>query len=50
MHLLGDEEPPEETAPAAVAAPADDDRLARIERELAELRAEVQSLREAIGA
>jgi hypothetical protein len=50
MHLLGDEEPPEETAPAPVAAPADDDRLARIERELAELRAEVQSLREAIGA
>jgi uncharacterized protein YceH (UPF0502 family) len=50
MHLLGDEEPPEETAPAPAAAPADDDRLARIERELAELRAEVQSLREAIGA
>jgi uncharacterized protein YceH (UPF0502 family) len=53
MHLLGDEEPPEETAapgPAPVAAPVDDDRLARIERELAELRAEVEALREAIGA
>jgi uncharacterized protein YceH (UPF0502 family) len=50
LHLLGDEEPPEETAPAPVAAPADDDRLARIERELAELRAEVEALREAIGA
>src|SRR3954451_20182120 len=46
MHLLGDEAPPEETA---VAPPADD-RLDRIERELAELRAEVQALREAIGA
>jgi uncharacterized protein YceH (UPF0502 family) len=50
MHLLGDEEPPEETAaPAPLAAPADD-RIARIERELAELRAEVEALREAIGA
>ncbi len=52
MHLLGDEEPPEEVAsaaPAPLAAPADD-RIARIERELAELRAEVEALREAIGA
>jgi uncharacterized protein len=50
MHLLGDEAPPEEVAPVAVAAPPADDRIARIERELAELRAEVQALREAIGA
>jgi uncharacterized protein len=52
MHLLGDEAPPEEVVaagPAPLAAPADD-RIARIERELAELRAEVQALREAIGA
>jgi uncharacterized protein len=52
MQLLGDEEPPEEAvaaAPAPLAAPADD-RIGRIERELAELRAEVQALREAIGA
>jgi uncharacterized protein YceH (UPF0502 family) len=49
MHLLGDEAPPEESfAPAP--APAEEDRLARIERELAELRAEVEALREAIGA
>jgi uncharacterized protein len=50
MHLLGDEAPPEETTPAAVAAPPADDRIARIERELAELRAEIEALREAIGA
>jgi uncharacterized protein len=53
MHLLGDEAPPEEepAAPAAAfEAPPADDRIARIERELAELRAEVQALREAIGA
>ena len=50
MHLLGDEAPPEELAPAAVAAPPAEDRMARIERDLAELRAEVQALREAIGA
>jgi uncharacterized protein len=51
MHLLGDEPPPEESLPpVAAAAPADEDRLARIERELAELRAEVEALRDAIGA
>jgi uncharacterized protein YceH (UPF0502 family) len=50
MHLLGDEPPPEEEAVPAPAAPVADDRLARIERELAELRAEVEALREAIGA
>jgi uncharacterized protein YceH (UPF0502 family) len=49
MHLLGGEAPPEETA-AVVAAPLPDDRLDRIERELAELRAQVEALREAIGA
>jgi uncharacterized protein len=49
MHLLGDEEPPEESV-APAPAPVEDDRLARIERELAELRAEVEALREAIGA
>jgi uncharacterized protein YceH (UPF0502 family) len=49
MHLLGDAEPPEESA-APAPAPVEDDRLARIERELAELRAEVEALREAIGA
>jgi uncharacterized protein YceH (UPF0502 family) len=51
MHLLGDEAPPEEVVavgPAPLAAPADD-RIARIERELAELRAEVQALRDAVG-
>jgi uncharacterized protein len=53
MHLLGDEAPPEEDEDEAApprAAPVADDRLARIERELAELRAEVEALREAIGA
>jgi uncharacterized protein len=50
MHLLGDEPPPEEEAAPPPAAPVADDRLARIERELAELRAEVEALREAIGA
>jgi uncharacterized protein len=51
MHLLGDEPPPEESfAPVAAPAPAGEDRLARIERELAELRAEVEALRDAIGA
>jgi uncharacterized protein YceH (UPF0502 family) len=50
MHLLGDEEPPQETVAAAPVAPPADDRIARIERELAELRAEIEALREAIGA
>ena len=58
-HLLGDEaeEPAAAPAPvhaAAVAPPAprarDDDRLDRLERELAELRAEVAALREELGA
>jgi uncharacterized protein YceH (UPF0502 family) len=48
-HLLGDEAPVDEAA-LAPAGGADDDRLARIERELAELRAEVQALRAAIDA
>ena len=49
-HLLGGEtEEPAAPAPVA-AAPPDDDRLARIEAELADLRAQVAALREAIGA
>jgi uncharacterized protein YceH (UPF0502 family) len=48
-HLLGDEAPVDEAA-LAPAGGADDDRLTRIERELAELRAEVQALRAAIDA
>jgi uncharacterized protein len=51
-HLLSGEVT-EDTAPApapVAAAPRDDDRIARIERELAELRAEVQALREAVRA
>jgi uncharacterized protein YceH (UPF0502 family) len=49
-HLLGGEaEEPE--APAAALPPRrDDDRLDRLERELAELRAEVAALREELGA
>jgi uncharacterized protein len=52
-HLLGGEEPeadeaPVYAAPAPAAAPPDDDRLARIERELADLRAQVEQLQEAI--
>ena len=58
-HLLGDEAPVD-VAPVAYAAPAapaaptapavDDDRLARLEQEVAELREEIRSLREALGA
>ena len=50
-HLLGGEAP----APAAAApavpptVPRGDDRLAQLEREVAELRAEVEALREALG-
>jgi uncharacterized protein YceH (UPF0502 family) len=47
-HLLSGEAPEEVAtgpAPPLVAAPVDDDRLGRLERELAELRAEVASLR-----
>jgi uncharacterized protein YceH (UPF0502 family) len=51
-HLLGDDA--EEVAAAGGAAPTPaaggEDRLARLERELAELRAEVAALREALGA
>jgi uncharacterized protein len=56
-HLLGaeaDEEP--STAPppprpvVAAAPPRDDDRLDRLEREVAELRAELAALREELGA
>jgi uncharacterized protein YceH (UPF0502 family) len=50
-HLLG-EDAEEVGAGAAVAtdaAPGGEDRLARVERELAELRAEVAALREAMG-
>jgi uncharacterized protein YceH (UPF0502 family) len=51
-HLLGDEEAPAEEAAPIAATPSaapDDDRLARIERELAELRAQVEALREELG-
>ena len=51
-HLLGDEVP-EDVATGPPLAPAprvDDDRLARLEQEVAELREEVRSLREALGA
>jgi uncharacterized protein YceH (UPF0502 family) len=44
-HLLGGEAPDEETE-AAAAAPVSDDRLDRIERDLADLRAQVRELRE----
>ena len=58
-HLLGDEA--EAPAPASAplvaappppppASPPDDDRLDRLEREVAELRAEVAALREELGA
>jgi uncharacterized protein YceH (UPF0502 family) len=55
-HLLGDEaeeEPstaPPPPRPVVAAAPREDDRLDRLERELAELRAEVAALREEFGA
>jgi uncharacterized protein YceH (UPF0502 family) len=51
-HLLGAEvETPAAPAPAlAPPAPPEDDRLDRLERELAELRAEVAALREELGA
>jgi uncharacterized protein len=53
-HLLGGEAP-EEEAIAPAAAPSDDrsgrsDRIDRLEREVADLRAQLQELREAIGA
>jgi uncharacterized protein YceH (UPF0502 family) len=58
-HLLGDEEEPASEPVAAASEPApppapagerDQDRVARIERQLAELRAEIKALREELGA
>jgi uncharacterized protein YceH (UPF0502 family) len=56
-HLLGaeGEEPaaaptPAPAAPAPAAAPPGDDRLDRLEREVADLRAEVAALRQELGA
>jgi uncharacterized protein YceH (UPF0502 family) len=49
-HLLGDEVDERMAAPAADGGAVDEDRLARVERELAELRAEVAELRSALGA
>jgi uncharacterized protein len=54
-HLLGAESeepaaPPPAPAPPAPSSRRDDDRLDRLERELAELRAEVAALREELGA
>jgi uncharacterized protein YceH (UPF0502 family) len=59
-HLLGDEAPVDAAPPVAYAAPAaappappapavDDDRLARLEAEVAALREEVRALREELG-
>jgi len=58
-HLLGEESederpapsiPPPAAAPAAPASDGGEDRLERIERELAELRAQVRALRDELGA
>jgi uncharacterized protein YceH (UPF0502 family) len=50
-HLLGGDVPEEPAEPAAEYVPAPrEDRLDRLERELAELRAEVAALREELGA
>jgi uncharacterized protein len=51
-HLLGDEAPEDVATgpPLALAPRVDDDRVARLEREVAELREEVRELREAIRA
>ena len=53
-HLLGDEAPEDvATGPPLAPAPAprvDDDRLARLEQEVAELREEVRALRAELGA
>ena len=57
-HLLGDEVPVDAAPPVAYAAPAapapaapavDDDRLARLEAEVAALREEVRALRDELG-
>ena len=49
-HLLGGDEPAPAEPEEYVPAPPREDRLDRLERELAELRAEVASLREELGA
>ena len=58
-HLLGEESdeerpapsiPPPAAAPAAPASDGGEDRLERIERELAELRAQVRAIRDELGA
>jgi uncharacterized protein len=49
-HLLGAETEVEATPVTAAAAPRGEDRLDRLERELAELRAEVAALRDELGA
>ena len=49
-HLLGTEGEEPAAAPPAPVVPPRDDRLERLERELAELRAEVAALREELGA
>jgi uncharacterized protein YceH (UPF0502 family) len=41
---------PPDAAPAAATVAADDERIQRIERQLAELRSEIQALREELGA
>lgn len=48
-HLLGGEAPAPTATPAPPPPPRDDDRLAQLERQVAELRAEVAALREAVG-
>ena len=48
--LLGAEAEPPAAAPPTAPAPPREDRLDRLERELAELRAEVAALREELGA
>ena len=51
-HLLGGEAPAPSVPPppAMPAAPPPDDRLAQLEREVAELRVELSALRDALGA
>ena len=49
-HLLGDDAEEAAADGGAPATPVGEDRLARLEREVAELRAEVAALREALGA
>ncbi|HEX6653830.1 MAG TPA: DUF480 domain-containing protein [Thermoleophilaceae bacterium] len=52
-HLLSEETEtpvPDVAAPSQETIPQDDDRIQRIERQLAELRSEIQALREELGA